>query len=63
MEDVIVAELSDNFFVGFSKNSHITGEMVFYRNEDSNKNILRVYNDGRPVIGHRILIKEVYFDG
>lgn len=63
MDDVVVAELSDNFWVGFARNSHITGEMVFYHNVDSNKNIMRTYNLGRPVNGHRTLIKEIHFDG
>jgi hypothetical protein len=63
MDDVVVAELSDNFWVGFARNSHITGEMVFYHNVESNKNIMRTYNLGRPVNGHRTLIKEIHFDG
>lgn len=63
MDEVVVAELSDNFFVGFARNSHITGEMIFYHNVDSNKNIMRTYNLGRPVNGHRTLIKEIHFDG
>jgi hypothetical protein len=38
--------------------------MILYHNEDHpNGNCMRVYNDNRPVNGHRVLIKEVYYDG
>jgi len=36
MDDVMVSELSDGFYVAFLKNTHITGEMIFYHNEDVN---------------------------
>lgn len=49
--------------MGFFKNSHIEGEMIFYHNEEGNENFMRAHNDGRPVKGHRLLIKEVHFDG
>lgn len=36
MEDVTVTELPDGFYVAFLKNTHITGEMIFYHNEEPN---------------------------
>lgn len=36
--------------------------MLIYHNETQNGgNCQRVYNDGRAVIGHRTLIKEIHF--
>ncbi len=63
MDDVVVSELLDGFYVGFNKNTHIAGEMIFYHNEETTENLLRVHNDGRPVKGHRVLVREIYFDG
>lgn len=57
MNELIVTELADQFYVAFNKSSYITGEMVLYHNEDPNGNCMRVYNDNRPVNGHRVLIK------
>jgi hypothetical protein len=38
-------------------------ELIFYHNEDHpNGNTLRVHNDGRPIKGHRVLIKEVHYE-
>ena len=63
MNEMIVAELADQFYVAFNKDSYITGEMILYHNEDLNGNYMRAYNDNRPVNGHRVLIKEIYYDG
>lgn len=64
MEDLCICELGDNFFLSFEKekNTHIPAEMLIYHNETQNgSNCLRVYNDGRAVIGHRTLIKEIHY--
>jgi hypothetical protein len=37
-------------------------EMIFYHNEDPAGNILRMHNDGRPIKGHRVLIKEIHYE-
>lgn len=35
--------------------------VLFYSENQSSGNSIRIYNDGRPVIGHRNLIKEIHF--
>jgi hypothetical protein len=48
--------------VAYDPKSLIGEEMIFYYNEDPTGNILRLHNDGRPIKGHRVLIKEVHYD-
>lgn len=60
--DTAVCELSDQFWVAFDPRSLIGEELIFYHNEDSAGNTLRLHNDGRPIKGHRVLIKEVHYD-
>lgn len=63
MEALAVCELGDNFYLSYRKasNSHISGEMLLYHSEVPNSNCIRAYNDGRAVIGHRTLIKEIHY--
>lgn len=66
MEEMMVCEIADGFFLAFekTKNTRIEGEMLLYFNESqSNGNVIRIYNDGRSVIGHRNLIKEIHYIG
>ena len=66
MEQYCVCELGDGFFLSFEKekNTHVPGEMLIYHTETQNGgNCLRVYNDGRGVLGHRTLIKEIHYIG
>jgi hypothetical protein len=37
--------------------------MVLYYSETQPGSTMRVYNDGRPVVGHRAIVKDVHFDG
>ncbi len=60
MEDRLICELGDNFCLAFEcrKAGDVPGEMVLYYNEAGNSgNVLRNYNDGRPVIGHHNIVK------
>lgn len=59
MTAVGVCNLGDNFNLAFEKNAHIQGEMVVYHNQDPTANIMRVYNLGRPVKGHKPLIFDI----
>lgn len=66
MEQTFICDLGDFFCLAFEKNksSHIPGEIIFYYNQSQNGgNTLRVYNDGRPVIGHHTIIKEIHYIG
>ena len=66
MEEMAVCEIGDGFFLAFekAKNTRVEGEMLLYFNESQNNgNAIRIYNDGRSVIGHRNLIKEIHYIG
>ena len=62
MKDTVICELADNFYVAFDPRSVIGEELIFYPNVDSTSNALRLYNDNRPIKGHRVIIKEVYYE-
>lgn len=36
--------------------------MIFYLNVDPNGNAIRLHNDGRPIKGHRVIIREVHYE-
>jgi len=36
--------------------------LIFYLNVDPTGNALRLYNDNRPIKGHRVIIREVYYE-
>ncbi len=63
MKDTIVCELADQFFVAFDPKSVLGEELVFYINVDPNGNAIRLHNDGRPIKGHRVIIKEIHYEG
>jgi hypothetical protein len=62
MKETIVCELADQFFVAFDPKSIIGEEMMFYYNADSSGNSIRMHNDGRPIKGHRVIIREVHYE-
>jgi len=47
--------------VAFDPKSVIGEEIIFYLNVDQNANAIRLYNDNRPIKGHRVIIREVYY--
>ena len=54
--------MADQFFVAFDPKSVIGEEIIFYLNVDSSANAIRLYNDNRPIKGHRVIIREVYYE-
>ena len=36
--------------------------MMFYYNVDPSGNSIRMHNDGRPIKGHRVIIREVHYE-
>jgi len=61
-QETIVCELADQFFVAFDTHSLIGDELMFYLNVDPNGNAIRLHNDGRPIKGHRVIIREVHYE-
>ena len=59
MSDVFVCEVGDGFNLAFEKKSFVKGEMVLYYNQDPHGNVMRVYNLGRPVKGHKPMIFDI----
>ena len=35
---------------------------MFYLNVDTSGNTVRLHNDGRPIKGHRVIIREVHYE-
>ena len=62
LKETIVCELADQFFIAFDRHSVVGEELIFYLNADPNGNAIRVHNDGRPIKGHRVFIKEVHYE-
>jgi hypothetical protein len=62
MKDTVICELADGFFIAFDPKSVIGEELIFYLNVDPSGNSLRLYNDNRPIKGHRVIIREVYYE-
>ena len=63
MGNTVICELADQFTIAFDPKSIIGEELIFYLNVDSgNGNSMRLYNDNRPIKGHRVIIREVYYE-
>jgi hypothetical protein len=62
MKNTVVCELADQFFVAFDPKSAIGEELIFYLNVNQTENAIRLYNDNRPIKGHRIIIREVHYE-
>ena len=62
IKETVVCELADHFNIALDPKSIIGEELLFYLNVDQNGNSIRLYNDNRPIKGHRVIIREVHYE-